>query len=325
LYSILPPNTLYATITIEDCVTTGGYYLSSHTLISSLYGLVHSFILGTSLVASDDVIPGLYIRRLVHYFHSSYVENVIDAGKKYCFLLGNSASSRKFIDDDYHHLLTFKDVVEDDGTVVKKGMDDVKALFALFAMALYANVLDKRTYMPFIHSVNELSPQEREEQRDSDINAISLLERRHYCYTRGLAFDLLFWFFNNYSFAKAGDEDDAAFDNLLLPFTAELGRHMVAYKFDAHDLQIPGACDEKDFQMQVEMALIRYTGMEEAYDTMKEANSTFAFDFQDYKVTQYDTTQDFHPTISKYFEFGQTMADQKYFAAIEKAAIENQN
>lgn len=92
---------------------------------------------------------------------------------------------------------------------------------------------------------------------------------------------------------------------------------MVAYKLDALNLQIPGACDGKDFQMQVEMALIRYIGMEEAYDTMKVGNSTFPFDFQDYKVTEYDTTQDFHPTISQYFEFGQTMADQKYFAAIE--------
>ena len=232
-------------------------------------------------------------------------------------MLANSTLSRKFIDDDYHHLLTFKDVVDDHGTVVKEGMDDVRALFALFAMAIYANVLDKRTYMPFIHSVNELTPQEREEQKDSDINAISLLERRHYCYTRGLAFDLICWFFNNYSFAKPGQEVDGAYVSLLVPFTAELGRHMVEYKFDAHDLQIPGACSHEDFQKQVEMALFAYEAMEDRYDTIEELNPTFAFDFQDYKVTEYASTQDFHPSITNYFEFGQTIADKKYFAAFE--------
>ena len=75
-------------------------------------------------------------------------------------------------------------------------MDDVKALFALFAMAFFGNVFDKRTYLPFIHSVNGPTTKECEQQKEDDINAIPLLERHHYCYTRGLAFDLIFWFLN---------------------------------------------------------------------------------------------------------------------------------
>jgi hypothetical protein len=86
LYSILPPNTLYASIAVEDSVITGGYYLSSYTLIQSLYGLVHSFILGSSVADPDDIAPGLYIRRLVHYFHTAYVvNNLLDTGKKDLF------------------------------------------------------------------------------------------------------------------------------------------------------------------------------------------------------------------------------------------------
>ena len=61
LYSILPPNTLYAMVTIEDSVIMGGYYLSSYTLINSLYGLVHSVILGSSVANPDDIVPSLYI------------------------------------------------------------------------------------------------------------------------------------------------------------------------------------------------------------------------------------------------------------------------
>jgi hypothetical protein len=102
--------------------------------------------------------------------------------------------SLKSIDDDYHHLFTFKDIVNEHGTVVKKGIDDAKALFALFAMAIYGNVFDKCTYMPFINSVDDLEEDELKNQKESDINAIPLIERHHYCYTRGLAFDLLFWF-----------------------------------------------------------------------------------------------------------------------------------
>ena len=59
----------------------GGYYLSSHTLLNSLYGSVHSFVMGTSITSPDDILPGVYIRRLVHYFHTSYVvNNLIDTG-----------------------------------------------------------------------------------------------------------------------------------------------------------------------------------------------------------------------------------------------------
>ena len=202
--------------------------------------------------------------------------------------------------------------------VVKKAMDDVKALFALFAMAFFGNVLDKRTYMPFVHSVEDPSPQERLEQMDSNINAISLLERRHYAYTRGLAFDLIFWFLNRFDLSKPMEEPDAGgYGNLVVPFTAQVARYMVEYKWEAEDLEVPGACTRDDFIQQVEMALFRYDDMEDAHFSMEEGNPNFAFDFNDYTLTAYDSTQAIWDPVTDFFDFGLTLANQKYFAALD--------
>ena len=235
-------------------------------------------------------------------------------------LLFNAHLQLKSIEDEYHHLLTFKDIRDDDGKVVKKGMDDVKAIFSLFAMAIFANVFDKRTYLPFNRSFSEPSPEELERQKEADINAIPPLERRHYCYTRGLAFDLIFWFLNRFGFHKPMEETDDAYDCLLSPFTAELGRHIIAYKSEAENPTRPSYCDAVEFQKQVEMALFSFPGMEEAYDDMDDMEdlaSSFAFDFQDYDVTVFQSPQPFHPRVENLFEAGKNMADCKYFAAVE--------
>jgi hypothetical protein len=226
----------------------------------------------------------------------------------------------KFIEDEYHHLLTFKDIRDDDGKVVKKGMDDVKAIFSLFAMAIFANVFDKRTYLPFNHTFSEPSPEELERQKKADINAIPPLERRHYCYTRGLAFDLIFWFLNHFGFHMPMEETDDGYKCLLSPFTAELGRHIITYKSQAENATRPSYCGAVEFQKQVEMALFSFPGMEEAYDNMddlEELPLSFAFDFQDYDVTVFQSPQLFHPHIESLFEAGKNMADRKYFAAVE--------
>ncbi|KIM38926.1 hypothetical protein M413DRAFT_419911 [Hebeloma cylindrosporum] len=72
---ILRPNTLYTTVALENSALQGEYYLASHTLMSSLHGLIHSFIMGSSVTFDDDIAPMLFIRRMVHYFHNSLVSN----------------------------------------------------------------------------------------------------------------------------------------------------------------------------------------------------------------------------------------------------------
>jgi hypothetical protein len=196
-------------------------------------------------------------------------------------------------------------------------MDDVKALLALFAMAIFGNVFDKRTYMPFIHSVNGPTLKEREQQKEDDINAIPLLERRHYCYTRGLAFDLIFWFLNRFGFSKEDQEPDDAYHDILVPYTAQLGRYMVEYKCEALELEVPGACTRDDFENQVLMAIDSYNDMDDAYDNIEDSNPSFAFDFMDYKLTAYNSTQESYQPITDFFDWGKTLADDKYFAAVE--------
>ena len=196
-------------------------------------------------------------------------------------------------------------------------MDDVKALFALFAMAFFGNVFDKRTYLPFIHSVNAPTRKEREQQKEDDINAIPLLERRHYCYTRGLAFDLIFWFLNRFGFSKEDQEPVDAYHDILAPYTAQLGRYMVEYKWEALELEVPGACTRDDFENQVLMAIDSYNDMDNAYDDIEDSNPSFAFDFMDYKLTAYNSTQESYQPITDFFDWGKTLADDKYFTAVE--------
>lgn len=220
-------------------------------------------------------------------------------------------------DDEYHHLLTFKDVVDAKGIVVKSAMEDVKALFALFQLALYGNAFDKRTYMPFNHNVNNLSTEELEEQRSSDINAIPLLEWRHYCYARGLAFDLLFWFFNHFHFRKPMEEPEDGYANVLVPITARLAYDMVAYKFEAEELDVHGTCGGLEFKAQVEMALLTYEVMEEAYEDIEDNAWNFAFDFMNFTVMEYGISDNWHPPVTDFFDLGKTSADERYFAALK--------
>jgi len=103
--SILPPNTAYTTIAIENCIITEGYYLSSYTLINTLYSFIHSVILGTSMTMPDDILLGLYIWQLVHYFYISYVvNNLLDNGKKdmFCGLMW-AYQIKSINNDNYHH------------------------------------------------------------------------------------------------------------------------------------------------------------------------------------------------------------------------------
>jgi len=72
---VLRPNTLYATVALENSVLQGEYYLASHTLMSSLHGLIHGFIMGSSVTFEDNIASMFFIRRMVHYFHNSLVSN----------------------------------------------------------------------------------------------------------------------------------------------------------------------------------------------------------------------------------------------------------
>ena len=108
-------------------------------------------------------------------------------------------------------------------------MNDIKALFALFALALFSNVFNKQTYMSFIYGINGPSPQEWEQQQKDNLNTVSLFERRHYYYMQGLTFDLIIWFFNHYALCRPDEEGDNAYNSLLVPFITELTQKFIIY------------------------------------------------------------------------------------------------
>ncbi|KAF8810356.1 hypothetical protein BYT27DRAFT_7070461, partial [Phlegmacium glaucopus] len=109
----LRPNTPYVIVTMENTVITGGFYLSTHTLQDSLIGAIHTFILPSLLTEGEKPPFIMFAHCLVHYFHN-------------VFILNNSS--------DRAHLPALST------------LDGVQDLFTLFAIAIFLNVLDERTY-----------------------------------------------------------------------------------------------------------------------------------------------------------------------------------
>jgi hypothetical protein len=162
-------------IMLEDSIVTGGFYLSTHMLHDSLYGHIHSFILPSLLTKGENPAFSTFICRIVHYLHTSFVLN--DPGKE-------------------DHLLELCT------------MDGVRDLFLLFVITMFLNVFDDQTYQ--FPSVLANQPQDilQKIQDLFDLSAIPVNKRHHFCYARGLIFDLVFWFFNHYSFSNSDHFDD---------------------------------------------------------------------------------------------------------------------
>jgi len=218
---------------------------------------------------------------------------------------------------DYHHLLTFKDVKDTDGQVIKPAMRDVEALVCVFAIAIFMNALDKRTYIPLAPARVTLTTVEQKRQRQMDLNAIPVLERRHCCYIRGLAFDIMGWFSDHYELRGDGMLPDSG-DLQLVPQIAKFGRDMVRYKCKVDEQNAVGACNATAFQHQVEMALFGFHGFEEHYKEMVDVEEELGlpFSFKGYDVVALDKPHHHHKAIDDYFKAGRNRADNKYFYAL---------
>ena len=191
------------------------------------------------------------------------------------------------------------------------------------------NALDKRTYMPFTPSGLLLSPEELQAQRKMDLNSIPLVERRHCCYTRGLAFDLLGWFQNRYHLFNPADTLPSASSTELTPVVGMFGRDLVRYKRKAVEDGIPGVCSVRAFERQIEMALFSFQGMEEGYSMAVQDEETdenkeryaagdldLPFVYTGWRLEAYSATQHFHEPMVDFFKEGRNRADNKYFFGI---------
>ena len=204
-----------------------------------------------------------------------------------------------------------------DGQVIKPAMRDVEALVCVFAIAIFMNALDKRTYIPLAQAGATLTAEEQKRQRQMDLNAIPMIERRHCCYIRGLAFDIVGWFYDHYELRGEGMNANGG-GLQLAPLIAKFGRDMVRYKRKVDERGAVGACNVTAFERQVEMALFGFHGFEEHYKEMVDAEAELGlpFLFKGYDVVALDKPQHRHEAVDDYFNAGRNRADNKYFFAL---------
>ena len=307
--SILQPNTPYLIITLEHTVVTGGFYLSTHTLYETLIGKIHSFILPSLLIEGRDPPFALFARRLVHYMHNTYVKN--DSSDK-------------------GHLLSFTTI------------EDARDLLSLVAIAIFLNVFDERTYSPSSETFQDNPTILQQCHTVFDLNAIPVVERHHLCYTRGLALDLLAWFFENYSFThedfgKDQDEDVDAYTVVFAPFLVHIGRKIIRYKrhAEAHGHITLSSLNQVSHQIQ--SALFGFESMRDIWLEMKTDkrerdynddadsdsdqsddmdNNDLDYKFNEFIINQRQEPESRRSSPRKLLEDGKTMADERFFRGL---------
>lgn len=195
---------------------------------------IHSFILPSLLTEGENPPLTIFARRIVHYMHNAYVVN--------------DSSDRS-------HLLSFST------------MDDARDLFSLITIAIFLNVFDERTYQLSSDAFQEHPTNFQQCHEVFDLNAIPVIERLHLCYTRGLSFDLLIWFFQHYSFSNATlEEDDIdAYTAIFIPFVVHIGRQIIRYKRLAEARGHTTSSNSKQITCQVQLALFGFKFMRDAW------------------------------------------------------------
>jgi len=192
------------------------------------------------------------------------------------------------------------------------------------------NALDKRTYMPFVQAGATLTPEERKERRAQDLNSIPHVERRHFCYVRGLAFDLIKWFFDNYDLQRKGMTLSDGYFTQAVPLVVATAREMIRYKLHAEAQGILGCCSSSAFQRQIEWALFGFDGFEEQYKLRvadeRHKSKTFPdlddplrlwFVMPDDRVVRLEKARGDGKGNADYFNAGKNRADNRYFFAVK--------
>jgi hypothetical protein len=230
--------------------------------------------------------------------------------------------------DNYHHLPTFEDVVDNAGNIIKKGMRDVESLIAVFTMAIFMNVLDPRTYIPFAQAGATPTVEQHQDHETWDFNGIPLVERRHCCYVRGLAFDLLNWFFNRFQLFDKDGPVSEPYAVMVNSFVGCVAKDMLRYKMKATEAGIPGYCTTSAFREQINLSL-SFSGMRSAFDIIcKRTESERAKDEYKhnrlqvgvpelpFRLQPYPHVKFHYARVDDYFKDGRNWADNKYFSRL---------
>jgi hypothetical protein len=277
-------------------------------------GLIHTFILPSLLTEGKHPPFSMFARRLMHYFFNSFV-----------------------LDDpsDKDHL------------PVLHTMEGARDLLSLFVIVMFLNVLDERTY--------ELAPTTIYQPLDVlekcqvlyDLNSIPVIERHHLSYTRGLALDLVHWFFEHYSISSCDSDADEidGYRDILVPFLVHTGRHIIRYKRTAVKCGYFGPSDQDQIQLQVRSVLLYCREILEEYmkQNSEEKDAGYdsdrsgsvddpshmydlKFDIGKYTISEREGPRGRGNQINNHLIAGRTLADQHFFNGLSlKFNLENQH
>jgi hypothetical protein len=209
-------------------------------------------------------------------------------------------------------------------------------MFSLYVIALFLNVFDDRTYKIPPISANQSHESLKKCQEFFDLNAILVIERYHMCYTRGLALDLIRWFFNRYSFSRGDLQEELdGYHDILVPFLVHVGWHIIRYKRAAVKCGRSSTSNLDQIKEQVCSALFYQSEKKEEYESQvlidQEAGySSDASDSRDNPPELYDLDIDMKIYMinerenpinngvgtSDILLEGRTLADKRLFAGL---------
>lgn len=266
--------------------------------------MIHTLVLPYLLTEGENPLLSVFIRHIIEYLHNGLV---------------SQDSS------DPEHLPDFS------------SMDGAGDIFALFVLSMLMNAFDARTYQVPVE-FGELSHDDiLLRQQVFDLNAIPVIERHKMCHTRGLALDLVLWFFEKYEFTDH-TSDEEVIDGLhiiLIPFTAHIARQTIRYKRLADKCGHDGIGSPQQIKDQIELALFQIPELKDAYHQelaaeeekgyYSDASSTKSvysdfynldYDFTRYTIKERQLSEDPKSQLDNFIEHGQNLADKRFFKGL---------
>ncbi len=182
----MKPNTLHAVFTTEHSIALGGHFYSTSNIQDSFFAIVHCFM-GNFLVTNvEHCRTRILLLRMMQYFYKCLVSGVNPEGRLSVVLPGHQSD---------HFLAEYSNghipnMLENDSLI---------DALTLCNFCILANVLDFRTYsFPTLDDHEAPSPREYDQRAKWDYNALSVVDREHFTYTRGLARNFISWIGCNY-------------------------------------------------------------------------------------------------------------------------------
>jgi hypothetical protein len=129
-------------------------------------------------------------------------------------------------------------------------------------LVVFANILDRRTYLGWQQDSNFDHKRTREQDHDIrlyDRNALSLEDREKYRHARGMCLQIMFWFATSFEVTAEGSSGeiihiDNVLDDLVFAYLIQQGRALLAYKQKADGYKISGfvGCTLHELNAQLE-------------------------------------------------------------------------